>query len=71
MSCPSDIADQRCQIINQETVSDLPELDIVLEEADVRLIPHTLHAVADGTKRVCLLTNDTDVLVIGLYFWNE
>ena len=34
------------------------------------LHPHALHAVNCGTSRVVLLSNDTDVMVLGLHYWN-
>jgi hypothetical protein len=61
---------QPCQLIHQTTVTQVSELDLCLEEADVRLIPHALHATTAGTKRICLLSNDTDVLVVALHHWN-
>ena len=48
----------------------LSELDVHIEEADVRMIPHTLHAVNCGASRVVFLSNDTDVVVLGLHYWN-
>lgn len=48
----------------------LPDLDIEIEEADVRMIPHAVHAVNSGASRVVLLSNDTDVMVLGLHYWN-
>ena len=48
----------------------LPELNVKIEEADVRMIPHALHSVNGGSSRVILLSNDTDVVVLGLYYWS-
>lgn len=44
----------------------LPNLNVEIEEVDVRLIPH---AVNSGAARVVLLSNGTDVVVLGLYDW--
>jgi hypothetical protein len=41
-----------------------------IEEADVRIIPHALRVVNCGVTRVVLLSNDTDVMVLALHFWN-
>ena len=43
------------------------ELDISIEEADIRLIPHVLFSVRSGSQRVVILSGDTDVFVISLY----
>ena len=46
----------------------LPELNVKIEEADVRMIPHALHSVNEGASRVILLSNDTDIVVLGLHY---
>ena len=46
----------------------LPELNVKIEKADVRMIPHALHSVNGGSSRVILLSNDTDVVVLGLHY---
>ena len=48
----------------------LPELNVKIEEADVRMIPHALHSVNEGASKVILLSNDTDVVVLGLHYWS-
>ena len=50
--------------------SPLSELDVHIKEANVRKIPHTLHAVNCGASRLVFLFNDTDVMVRGLHYWN-
>ena len=50
--------------------SRLPELNVKIEEADVRMIPHALHSVNKGASRIILLSNDTDVFVLGLHYWS-
>ena len=59
-----------CQSVQNGEVETLPELDNSIEEADVRLIPHAIHAILASTERIVILSSDTDVLVIALYFWN-
>ena len=49
----------------------LPELNVKIEEADVRKIPHALHSVNGGASRVILLSNDTDVEVLGPHYWSH
>ena len=46
----------------------LPELNVKIEEADVRMIPHALHSVNEGASRVILLSNDMDIVVLGLHY---
>ena len=46
----------------------LPELNVKIKKADVRMIPNALHSVNGGSSRVILLSNDTDVVVLGLHY---
>ena len=57
-------------IINGSDPTSLPALDLDIEEADVRIIPHALDATNCGAERVVLLSNDTDVVVLGLHHWS-
>ena len=45
----------------------LSELDVHIEEADVRMIPHAPNCEA---SRVVILSKDTDAMVLGLHYWN-
>ncbi|KAL4238796.1 hypothetical protein ACF0H5_003503 [Mactra antiquata] len=58
-----------CTSIMEGECKAFPELDIDIEEADVRLIPHALHATRQGLERCVLLSGDTDVMVLGLHFF--
>ena len=40
------------------------------KKADLRLIPHVVHAAKDGFKRIIVLSTDTDVFVLLLYYWH-
>ena len=42
-----------------------------IEEADARIIPHVAFSIRSGTKRVVVLSNDTDVVVLLLYYFNQ
>ena len=53
-------------ITTSEEAIPLPELDSNIEEAGV--IPHSLHAAKGMAKRIIILSNDTDVIVLGLHF---
>jgi len=56
------------EFIRDGKITTYPSLDYSLEEADVRIIPHCLDSVRSGLKRLFILSNDTDVLVIATYF---
>ena len=45
----------------------LLEFDLTVEEADVRLVPH-IHATHTGAKTLVILSGDTDVMILALYF---
>ena len=47
------------------------ELKSDIEEADARIIPHVAFSIRSGTKRVVVLSNDTDVVVLLLYYFNQ
>ncbi|KAG1675185.1 hypothetical protein GQR58_014808 [Nymphon striatum] len=59
-----------CVSIYMDEINPLPELDVEIEEADVRLIPHVLHAANHGSTRIVILSNDTDVMVLALHYWD-
>lgn len=40
----------------------------LIEEADLRIIPHIMHALKEGYQQVIVASNDTDVLVLLLHF---
>ena len=60
-----------CQSQKEGCLLSLPELDLTIEEADVRLIPHSIHATQAGAKRLVILSGDTDVMVLALYFYPD
>lgn len=41
-----------------------------IEEADIKIILHVQHAVLQGFKNVYIISSDTDVIVLLLYFWS-
>ena len=54
--------DTQCVSVFNKTVNTLPDLDLQVEEADVRLIPHADHGARHGAKRCVILSGDTDVM---------
>ena len=42
-----------------------------IEEADLRIIPDVSDAVKDGYARIIVLSNNTDVLILPLYYFEK
>ena len=57
-----------CVAIENGVLSVRPELHSSIEEADCRLIPHVHNAVQCQSKRVLILSNDTDVVLYTLAY---
>ena len=57
--------------VHLHNINPIPELDVHFEEADVRMIPHALHATNQGTNIIVFISNDTDVMVLALHFWSK
>ena len=57
-----------CQSLTEGCLMSLSELDLTIEEADVRLGPYAIHATQTRAKRLVILSGDTDVMVLALYF---
>lgn len=60
-----------CISVFQGELTHLQELHVDAEEADCRIVPHAMHATIGGTKRVIVLSSDTDVTVILLFYWQR
>ena len=57
--------------IFQGELTYLQELHVDAEEADCRIIPHAMHATITGATRMIVLSSDTDVTVILLFYWQR
>ena len=57
-----------CIRIKVGITSDIPSLVSSLEEADARIVPNVKYAIDDGYDRIAIISNDTDVVVLVLYF---
>ena len=57
-----------CQSLTEGCLISSSELDLTIEEADVRLVPHAIHATQTGAKRLVILSGDTNVIILALYF---
>ena len=47
----------------------LTELELPVEEADLRIILHVQHAIKQGNLRVIVTSNDTDVVVLLIHYY--
>jgi len=53
------------------SVTEAPELNAVIEEADLRTVLHAPRATKNGSERLVVLSSDTDVLIVFPYYWNK
>ena len=58
-----------CHLADSGHSSEVPELCFDIEEADGRIVPHAMHAVKHGTRRIVVLSPDTDVCILMMYYW--
>ena len=63
--------EQNCIQSFKGIYSQRPELDLPIEEADGRIIPHLAKAVEDGHQRAVVLANDADVFILLIHYMNE
>ena len=54
------------EVING-TVCEQLSLDLDIEEADARIVPHVASAIENGSKRIVVSSNDTDVFSLLLH----
>lgn len=50
---------------------EVSELKSEVEEADMRIIPHAMHAVKQGYKCIIVLSSDTDVFILLIFYWSK
>ena len=62
---------QGCIKVHREQVTTQDSLMSVIEEADARIIPHIAASISDGSKRIVVLSNDTDVLVLLINYFTD
>ncbi|KAH3862179.1 hypothetical protein DPMN_006019 [Dreissena polymorpha] len=60
-----------CIAVNNGNENCIESLKLHVEEGDVRIVPHAINIAKHGYKRIVLLSNDTDVTVLGLHFWSR
>ena len=58
------------KVINK-IVHNVPELNSPYEEADMSLVLHAAESAKAGAKRLVLLSADTNIRVLKLYYWRE
>ena len=56
-------------LLTNGSISLVPELESNQEEADTRLLLHAVYATRVGTKRIVVLANDTDVVILSIYYF--
>ena len=61
---------QPCEGFFSDSSATAPVIDATLEEADVKIISHSFHAVWNGVTRVVILSSDDDAMVLELYYWD-
>lgn len=56
-------------VVTPNDVQPVPKLQSTQEEADTRIILHTLYSAQnDGAERVVIYANDTDIIVLAIYY---
>lgn len=60
-----------CQGVYEGSSSVIPELNVDIEEADQHIIPHMMHDIQKRTSKIIVLSPDTDVFVMLMYYWDE
>ena len=50
---------------------EVPELNSNHLEADSRIFCHIFHAVKIQAAHIIIISADTDVFILGIYFWNK
>ena len=60
-----------CIVIENGASEATPELNLFIEEADCRLIPHIQNATQHYVKQVFIISNDTDVVLYALLYFDN
>ena len=60
-----------CLMVKAEKITTMKELNSSIEEADCRIIPHTIHAAKSGKEKVIIYSNDTDVAVYAITYMSK
>lgn len=61
---------EKSVLLTDGCVTDIGELASTQEEADTRIILHAMYAtVHDGVQRIVIHGNDTDIIVLALYYY--
>ena len=63
--------DKKCWRLTVDEVSDVPELLSDQEEADTKIFLHAKHASNEGCEELLIVSEDTDVHVLGISFSTE
>ncbi|CAH0397872.1 unnamed protein product [Chilo suppressalis] len=61
----------KCFKLQVSSFVEVPDLNSNHLEADLRMFCHIFHAVKIQSAHVIILSTDTDVFILGIYFWNK
>ena len=61
---------QDCIMIKNDVITERSDLNSALEEADCHIIPHVAKAVECGFERIIVASNDSDVLIYNLAYFD-
>ncbi len=61
--------EKKSVLVTNESVSHVPELASTQEEADTRVVLHAIHAARNGAERVVVHANDTDIIILCIYYF--
>lgn len=61
----------KCFKLQSSSFLEIPDLNSNHLEADSRMFSHMFHAVKIQSAHIIILSADTDVFILGIYFWSK
>ena len=61
----------KCFKLHGSLFLEVPELNLDHLEADSRIFCHIFHAVKIQAAHIIIISADTDVFILGIYFWDK
>ena len=62
--------DSTCKSVMYGNSAKIPDLCPEVEDPDVRIIPHAMHAARSEIQRIVVLSGDTDMFVLIMHYWD-
>ena len=62
---------ESCIMVKNGVTSEKQNVDSSLKEADYRIIPHVANASKNGYKRIVVASNDSDVVIYALSYFES